>query len=240
PNGRYMIFLSDKNLFTTDLYLADARDGKILRKVNSLIRDGNVDDFNLLESSGTWSPDSKKFAFVAFSRGRNVILVKNPVNGATVETIKVPSVSAIAHPAWSPDGKEIAFTGMVDGQTDLYIYNLKSKKTRRLTNDFYSEVYPDYSPDGTHLIFSSDRTTFQQEKVYGRWRLHLSRLNLADNTIEDYDAIFPGADCINPCYDESGKVWFVSDRDGFRNLYRYDLKEELLQMTDLLTGISGI
>src|SRR5690606_25268081 len=43
PNGRYMIFLSDKSLFTTDLYLADARDGKILRKVNSLIRDGNVD-----------------------------------------------------------------------------------------------------------------------------------------------------------------------------------------------------
>lgn len=240
PNGRFMIFLSDKNLFTTDLYLADARDGKILRKVNSLVRDGNVDDFNLLESSGTWSPDSKKFAFVAFSRGRNVILVKNPENGVTLQQIHIPGVSAIAHPTWSPDGKEITFTGMVDGESDLYTYTFKTKKVRRLTSDFFSEVYPDYSPDGKYLIFSSDRRTFEQQKVFGRWRLHLSRLCLADNTIEDYDSIFPGADCINPCYDMNGKVWFVSDRDGFRNLYRYDLGVELLQMTDLLTGISGI
>ncbi|MEP6646865.1 MAG: tolB protein precursor, partial [Saprospiraceae bacterium] len=52
--------------------------------------------------------------------------------------------------------------------------------------------------------------------------------------------IFPGADCLNPSYDPEGNVYFVSDRDGFRNLYRTNLNGELLQMTDLKTGISGI
>jgi len=240
PDGRYVIFLSNKTLFSRDLYLADAREGKILRKLNTLFRDGGIDDLNLLESSGTWSPDSKRFAFVVYDKGKNEILIKDPANGATAQTIRIAEIPAIAHPTWSPDGKEIAFTGMVDGQTDLFVYNLKSKKVKQLTNDMYSEVYPDYSPDGRYLVFSSDRKTFEQQKVHGRWNLHISRMNLEDLTIEDYDQIFPGADCLNPCYDPEGNIYFVSDRDGFRNLYRYDFDEELYQMTDLKTGISGI
>jgi Tol biopolymer transport system component len=240
PDGKYVIFLSDKNLFSTDLYLADAKTGKIISKINSFFRNGSVDDYSFFESAGSWSPDSKEFVFVAYIKGRNVLLVKDPKTGKTKDEIKIPQVDGIAHPNWSPDGKEIAFAGMKEGQTDLYIYNLKSKKTRQLTDDLYSEVYPDYSPDGKYLIFSSDRKTYNQEKIHGKWNLHLSRINLADNSIKDYDEIFPGADCINPCYDPQGKVYFVSDRDGFRNLYRYDLKDELLQMTDFLTGISGI
>ena len=240
PNGRYVIFLSDKNLFSTDLYMADARDGKIIRKVNSLLHSGNLDDLNLYESAGTWSPNSEQFAFVGFKSGVNVLVIKNTDSGATIDEIKMPDITAIAYPSWSPDGKEIAFTGMIDGQTDLFIYNIKSKKVRQLTNDIFSEVYPDYSPDGKFLVFSSDRKTFKQKKSHGKWTLHLSRMSLEDNSIVDYDNIFPGAECLNPCYDEKGNVYFVSDRDGYRNMYRTDLNGELLQMTDLLTGISGI
>src|SRR5690606_19958301 len=127
---------------------------------------------------------SKRFAFIAFSRGRNVIVIKDPANGATEDQITIPNVSALAHPSWSPDGREIAFTGMSEGQTDLYVYNLKSKKVRRLTHDFYSEVYPDYSPDGQYLSFSSDRKPFNQKKVHGRWTLHLSRIELTTGAIE--------------------------------------------------------
>jgi Tol biopolymer transport system component len=240
PNGKFVIFLSDKNLFSTDLYLADARTGKIIRKVNSFFHSGNLDDLNFLESSGTWSPKSDQFAFVGIAKGQNVLVIKNPENGATIDEIRIPDITAIAFPSWSPDGKEIAFSGMVDGQTDLFIYNLKSKKVRQLTDDLYSEVYPDYSPDGKFLVFSSDRKTFEQKKVHGRWNLHLSRINLEDNSITDYDEVFPGADCLNPSYDPEGRVYFISDRDGFRNLYRTDLNGELFQMTELKTGISGI
>jgi len=240
PDGKYVIFLSDKNLFSTDLYLADAHTGKLIKKINSFLRDGSVDDYSFLESAGAWSPDSKQFVFVAYVKGKNVLLIKDPKKGKTKDEIKITNVDGIAHPSWSPDGKEIVFSGMKEGQTDLYVYNLKNKKTRQLTHDLYSEVYPDYSPDGKFLIFSSDRKTYNEKKVNGKWNLHLSRMNLADNSIEDYNDIFPGSDCINPCYDPQGKVYFVSDRDGFRNLYRYDLQEELLQMTDLKTGISGI
>jgi Tol biopolymer transport system component len=49
------------------------------------------------------------------------------------------------------------------------------------------------------------------------------------------------ANNLNPRFDADGQIVFLSDRDGFRNIYRYDLiTEELVQMTDLLTGVSGI
>nr|HQU61363.1 basic secretory protein-like protein [Saprospiraceae bacterium] len=35
PNGRYVIFLSEKDLFSIDLFLADARTGEVIRKVAS-------------------------------------------------------------------------------------------------------------------------------------------------------------------------------------------------------------
>ena len=51
PNGKYVIFLSEKDVFNTDLYLADATKGKILNKVTSLTQSGDLDYINALESS---------------------------------------------------------------------------------------------------------------------------------------------------------------------------------------------
>ena len=61
PNGKYVIFLSEKNLFTTDLFLADARTGRIMRKVASTANDGHIDQFNFIESAGSWSPNDQRF-----------------------------------------------------------------------------------------------------------------------------------------------------------------------------------
>ena len=66
PDGKYLAFFSDKSIFTLDLFIADARTGKILKKVSSLTRNSEIDDFSYIESGGTWSPDSKKFVFVVY------------------------------------------------------------------------------------------------------------------------------------------------------------------------------
>lgn len=127
PNGRYVIFLSEKDVFTTDLYLADVRDGKILSKVASTQRDGHIDDFNYIESSGAWSPDSKRFAFVGVSKGDNILIIKEAESGKTVVETPIKGLPAFNNPAWSPDGKTILLTGLVEGQVDLFAYDLKSK-----------------------------------------------------------------------------------------------------------------
>lgn len=240
PNGKYLVFLSEKDLFSTDLFLAEARTGKIVKKLSSLVKDGDLDAYNFLESAGTWSPNSKEFAFVAFSKGVNKLIIKNIESGSTIESIEIPKLPAFSTPVWSPDGKEIVVTGSANGHTDLYAYNIKRKKARKLTDDFYSEIQPDFSKDGSKLVFSYDKRSFDEGRTNGQWTFDLAIMDYETGEIEILD-LFKGANNINPNFDHDGNIYFMSDRDGFRNLYEYDVtKDEVMQMTDYLTGISGI
>jgi hypothetical protein len=63
---------------------------------------------------------------------------------------------------------------------------------------------------------------------------------LSSGVIEQLD-LFPGADNLNPVFDPDGSIYFLSNRDGFRDLYHYVPAEgKVYQKTDFLTGISGI
>ena len=240
PNGKYVIFLSEKNLFTTDLFLADAKSGKILKKIASTASDSHIDQLNAIESSGTWAPDSKRFAFDAYEKGRSILIVKDALRGKTVEKIRIPGIPAFSNPAWSPDGKTIVVSGLVNGQTDLYAYNLKSKKVQRLTNSRASEILATWSPDGKYLAYSTDALSMQRGRSNGVWNMNLALLDIATNTEELID-IFPGADNLNPQFDKTGNLFFLSNRDGFRNLYKYDLiSKKVFQLTQFQTGITGI
>lgn len=240
PNGKYVVFLSEKNLFTTDLFLADAKTGKLMRKIASTASDGNVDHFNFLESAGTWSPDSKRFAFDVYEEGRSVLVIKDIFKGRKTQKIKIPGVPAFSNPAWSPDGKSIVVSGLVNGQTDLYQYTLKSKKVKRLTNDRYSEILPTWSADGKYLAFSTDELSIERGRSNGAWAMNLAVMDAATGSVENID-IFPGADNMNPQYDKNGNLFFLSNRDGRRNLYRYDpTSKKVFQLTDMMTGITGI
>jgi Tol biopolymer transport system component len=240
PNGKYVMFLSEKNLFSVDLFLADARTGKTLRQIASTTRDGHLDAFSFIESAGTWSPNSKQFAFVAFKKGENVLIIKDIEKGKTVEEINLPNVPAFSNPSWSPDGKEIVVSGLVNGQVDLYSYHLKKKKVRQLTDDIYSEAQAQWSADGKKLVFATDKLSFRNGRTHGKWTFNLAILDIATGKAGQLN-IFPKANNLNPVFDQAGNILFLSNRDGFRNLYKYETATgKVFQMTNLMTGISGI
>ena len=240
PNGRYVIFLSEKELFSTDLYLADARSGEVLGKVASAARSGHIDDFSYIESAGSWSPNSKEFAFVAFSKGQNILVIHEALTGKTTKKIRIKDVPAFSNPAWSPDGRRILVSGLVDGQVDLYTVEVKSGKVTRLTNDKYSEVHPHWSEDGKRIVFSTDKLSMDRGRRHGKYQFNLAFLDVETGAIEHLD-IFPGADNLNPVLDTAQNVIFLSNRDGFRNIYKYEpTSGKVFQLTDYLTGVSGI
>ena len=240
PNGKYVMFLSEKNLFSIDLFLADAKTGKTIRQVASTTRDGHIDAFSFIESAGTWSPNSRQFAFVAFKKGQNILVIKDIEKGKTIEEIKIPNVPAFTNPSWSPDGKEIVVAGLVNGQVDLYSYHLRKKTVNQLTDDKYSEAQPNWSADGAKIVFATDKVSFERGMKHGAWTFNLSILDVATKKSGQLN-VFPKANNLNPVFDKAGNILFLSNRDGFRNLYKYEVDSgKTLQMTDLMTGISGI
>ena len=241
PDGKYLAFLSEKDLFGIDLFLADAKTGKIIRKLSSQISNSHIDDFNFLESAGAWSPDSKKFAFSIFSKGRNQLLVIDIQNGRTLLKTGMDKVEQFGNLTWSPDGKELAFSGMEEGQSDIFTYNFETKKVTNLTNDEYSDYAPSYSPDGKKIVFSSDRAAIQAGNNNAVNPINLTLYDIASKSLSNVP-VFAGANNLNAQFSgDSKRLFFLSNRDGFRNLYEYNLENSnLKQLTDYFTGISGI
>lgn len=240
PNGRYVVYLSEKSIFSTDLYLADVRTGKIIRKVYSQNKSGNVDHLHYLESAGTWSPNSKEFAYVVFSKGRNRLVITDALSGKVVDEFPLKNVPSFSNPTWSPDGRSIIVNGLVDGQPDLFEINLRSHNTQQLTNDDFAEIQPSYSYDGKRIAFVTDRVSMTEGRTDGAWKYNLATLDLETKEITNLD-VFLGANNMNPVWDENNNIYFLSDRDGFRNIYQYQLdSNRIIQLTDIITGVSGI
>ena len=242
PNGKFIAFLSEKELFSIDLFLADAETGKIIKKLTSKIKNSHIDEFNFIESAGAWSPDSKRFAFSAFSEGRNKLFIVDTQNGKTLATESMGAVEEFSNIAWSPDGSSVAFSGLREGQSDIFLFNLNTKKLTALTNDKYSDYQPTFSNDGKKIAFSTDRVNFDSADQKGLdITFNLALLDLESKKITPI-SVFNGANNFNPQFSANNQqLYFLSNRDGFRNLYRYTLNDGTVErLTDYFTGISGI
>ncbi|MCZ4243794.1 peptidase MA family metallohydrolase [Pedobacter punctiformis] len=241
PDGKYLAFMSEKDLFGIDLFLADAKTGRIIRKLSSQLSNGHIDDFNFIESAGAWSPDSKQFAFSIFSKGKNQMMIIDVANGNTISQTAMDQVQQFGNLTWSPNGKDIAFSGMVEGQSDLFSYNLDTKQVTQITYDAYSDYAPNYSPDGKKLVFSSDRAAIQNKNIQAVNPINLAVYDIASKSVNNLD-VFPGANNLNAQFSaNSQNIYFLSNRDGFRNLYKYNFADHTVdQLTDYFTGISGI
>lgn len=239
PDGKHIAFFSEKNIFTLDLFLAETSSGKIVKKLSSVVRNNEIDDFNFIESAGTWSPDSKKFAFVVFSKGKNKLAIMDVRRTRITHEYTLDGVEAFSNPSWSPDGKKIVVSGLVDGMNDLYLFYPETGDVERLTRDFPSNLHPSWSGDGNYIVFSQEKLNdIKGKRKYG---FNLALYDVKNKSVEILD-IFDGAYNLNPCFSPDNRsIYFLSDADGFRNLYRYDHDSQMLfRLTDLMTGISGI
>lgn len=240
PDGRYLAFLSARELFSIDLFLADAQTGKIIRKLVSSERDAHIESLRFIESAGAWSPDSKRLAYITFSKGDNFLSIVD-VESRRTENIKVPGIEAIGSVAWSPDGSTIAMSGQTTGVSDLFLYDLGSKQLRRLTSDRYADLQPSFSPDGKTLAFVTDRgsDTILEQLAYTEKRL--ATIDIASGQVTLLKA-FDRARHIDPKYSPDGTaLYFIANPDGIPDVYRMALgSSEITRITAVDTGVAGI
>jgi Tol biopolymer transport system component len=239
PDGTKIMFFSERDLFSIDLYVADARTGEVIRKITDTATDAHTESLEFISSAGSWDSTSKKFVFPGISSGQPMLTIVDVERGRKEREIKVPDVHEILNPAWSPDGKSIAFSGLMGGYNDLFIYDLEGGTVRRLTTDAFTELDPAWSPDGKSIAFATDRfTTNLQTLVSGPLRLAV--LDVASGAVKPAGG-FEGAKNISPQWTADGQsLFFLSDRGGITNIYKTSLGGTPTQLTNLLTGASGI
>jgi len=241
PDGRFVAFLSEKDLFGIDLFIADARTGEIIRKLVSANSDPHFDALRFIDSAGDWSPDGSSFVFVVFADGDNELAIVNTQNGDIERKISIDGVGGIANPAWSPDGQYIAFSGMKGGVSDIYIWDVETGALRQMTDDKHADLQPAWSPDGRTIAFVSDRGESTDFSMLEYSKPQVAFLDVQSGAVDVLD-IFGNVKHINPQYAPDGRsLYFISDQDGFSDIYQYAFdSREIRRITQLVTAVSGI
>jgi eukaryotic-like serine/threonine-protein kinase len=67
--------------------------------------------------------------------------------------------AAFGYPRLSPDGKTLAVTEANGSRLDIWTFDLASGTPSRLTSDGGINERPEWTPDGKHVLFRSDRGT---------------------------------------------------------------------------------
>ncbi len=132
-----------------ELYLCDA-DGSNLRQ---LTHDKTLSLFP------KWGPAGDRIVYTSFrSRFSDVYLITfsgDAWKGRSIASF--PGLNTCA--AISPDGRDVALTLSKDGNPDLFIMELSSRRLTRLTSTARAgEASPSWSPDGQRIAFVSDRS----------------------------------------------------------------------------------
>lgn len=241
PDGRLVAFMSEKDLFSIDLFLADAQTGEVIRRLGSRTTNRDIDEFSYLESAGDFSPDSRYFGFSVFSEGKNKLLIIDVETGKTMTVEAMGDIVEFTNINFAPDGERVAFSGLREGQSDIYIYNFKTKELEQLTDDKYSDFQPSFSPDGKTIVFSTDRMSLENASRSVDIPMGMALLDIATKEVTVID-VFPGANNLNPHFSGAGDhIYFLSNGDGYRNMFRYSLETMGVErLTDYFTGISGI
>jgi len=115
-------------------------DGSVIGTVNGLPQDA----FGL-----SLSPDGTTVAFVMNANGTNSIATMR-IDGQGRQVLGLGT-----EPAISPDGREIAFVR----DKDVYVMGTDGSGVRRLTTSPYVDESPQWSPDGSTIVYANLQKT---------------------------------------------------------------------------------
>lgn len=240
PDGQEIVFLSEKDQFSVDMFVADATSGAIVRKLLTRTADQHLESLQFVNSSGAWDPSGRRFMISVVRAGVPALLVFDARSGAREREIRLPELGEVFTPSWSPDGDSVAFAALDGGLTDLYLYDLKHARLQRITSDPFTDLQPAWSPDGRTLAFVTDRFSTDIEALhFGAYQLAL--LDVSSGSIRQLPT-FDRVKTIDPQWAPDGSsLFFVSAPFGISNVFRLDLATgDVFQVSDVATGVMGL
>lgn len=224
PDGRLIAYsgLAADNPHGSQIFLMDADGSHPRRLTFSEFADG----------APSFSPDGSRIVFYRASvwreahmggyRWNGVDIVTVGVDGSAEERLTSEQFYGVTGPCFSPDGERIVFAGEGSrnraandsSSMDVLVLNTRTGDLARLTHGpkhpesdyhWFDNREPSYSPDGRHIVFTSDRTEPYQHEI---WLMQSDGSDLRQVTIKQ-------AQCSNPVFCPDGKsILYLRDQRG--------------------------
>ena len=166
-----------------------------------------------------WSPDGKYIAyhlhdpqapFVTFIYLETPVIVDQKLKSRPIITIKNVTKrfggQTYLSPKWSPDGKRLALTstdGSPDGMTDVCVMDIEGNQFKNLTRSLGRDEVGSWSPDGSKIVFFSNRDG--NGEIYVMGSNGRKQVNLTNH---------PALDAAPAWSPDGTRIAFQSNREG--------------------------
>lgn len=153
PDGKYIAYISNiKGRFSVKLFDKEtSKEKSIFNKGHKLEQ---ITDYSYPVTG--WHPTSKMFAFVVEEEGKPMMYMYYP---ATKEIRKrnMSFLHKVLFFDFSDSGFDVAISGVLDGKTDIYLFNTASAVLKKLTDDAADDLNPIFVNNSKQILFSSNR-----------------------------------------------------------------------------------
>jgi len=116
-------------------------------------------DGSYLVLTPRFSPNSQKITFMSYIKANSPRVFIFDIETGQQEIVgEFPGMTFA--PRFSPDGSKIvmSYSDPDVGNSEIYILDLPTRATKRITNNSSIDVSGSFSPDGKKIVFNSDRT----------------------------------------------------------------------------------
>ncbi len=153
PDGRRVVFTTNHR-GTTTLMIADIEPSPVVAGTHSpknarwLVPSGKFDQ----AFTPRWSPDNRHVAYSSWQRGgyRDIRIV-DASDGSYVEVTHDRAVDG--DPVFSADGQWLYFHSDRTGISNIYAFEIATRRLRQVTNVLNGAYQPEPSPDGKSLAY---------------------------------------------------------------------------------------
>jgi len=168
--------------------------------------------------------------FSARHQDRDALVVWDLARRKVVGRYRFPDLVSVLSPKWAPDGRSVFFSGLAEsGVSDLYRVRLPGGELERLTSDRYQDLDPAPSPDGQHIVFTSDRAAGGRDGAVNVFMLELATRQVRQLTSGAWVDE-------TPSWGPDGRIYFTSSRDTVLNIFSMDTLGAGRRETSAWTG----
>ena len=171
PERTRLMHVESKAIYSPPGFILFRREGKLMARPFDARRLAFSGDARPIAEAVRFNPELGQTAFYASSEGTLAYVTEAPTDLSLVwmdrqgHRLEAPTVLAGAvNPALNADARQVAFH--LGATPDIWTYDFDRNQTARLTTDPAADRFPLFSPDGSRLLFASNRENPEMSGLY--------------------------------------------------------------------------